>query len=143
MKKLKKIVVIMQDNEEFTIPQAMINRLYLKRFETVIGIDGDGNLHRAVQAKELAIEVDEHLLNTIKTPSVWGGLGKRGLYDARELRLVFDTGVVIQLILPWKIPVEAPASNLDFYQYHPQAGTLKLFWSEDEYKIAELQDFYR
>lgn len=143
MKKLKKIVVFMQDNERYTIPQGMFKRLYLKRFEPVIGIDGDGNVHRAMQVGELSIAVDERLLNTIKTPSISGGLGSRGLDDAKEIRLVFDTGATTQLILPWKNQAGAPAYNLDYCQGRPEEGTLKLFWSDNEYRIAKLQDIYR
>ncbi len=139
MKKLKKMIVFMQDNEHFTIPQRMVKRLYLKRFEPVIGIDGDGNLRRAMQVGELSITVDERMLNTIKTPSISGELGSRGLYDAKEIRLVFDTGATIQLILPWKNRAGEPAYNLDCYQGYPKAGTLQLFWSDDEYQVAEQQ----
>lgn len=140
MKKLKKMIVFMQDNERYTIPQGMIKRLYLKRFEPVIGIDGDGNVHRAMQVGELSIVVDKRLLNTIKTPSISGGLGNRGLDDAREIRLVFDTGATTQLILPWKNQAGEPAYNLDYYQGRPEAGLLKLLWSDDEYQVAEQQE---
>ncbi|MGN1282492.1 MAG: hypothetical protein ACI4UB_01575 [Limosilactobacillus sp.] len=143
MRKLKKILVLMQDNEQFAIPQEMVDRLYLKRFDPAIGIDGDGNLHRAMQVRELSVTVDEQLLNTIKTPSMRGGLGERGFYDAQELQLIFDTGRVVQLILPWKSPAGAATFNLDFCQYRPATGKLRLFWSDDEYQIAELQEVYR
>lgn len=130
----------MQDNEHFMIPQRMVRQLYLKRFKPVIGIDGDGNFRRAMQVGELSITVDEQMLNTIKTPGVSGELGSRGLYDTKEIQLVFDTGAATQLILPWKNRAGEPAYNLDYYQGYSKAGTLKLFWSDDEYQVAEQQE---
>lgn len=140
MKKLKKMIVFMQDNEHFTIPQRMVRQLYLKKFEPVIGIDSDGNFRQAIQVGELSITVDEQMLNTIKTPSLSGGLGSRGLDDTKEIRLIFDTGTATQLILPWKNRAGEPAYNLDYYQGYPKAGILKLFWSDDEYQVAEQQE---